>query len=136
MRSQTGAGLWRCARHSRRCGQSRGQFVGECPEALAELDALAASFEGELRGDRGAVRAGGLMAGVRMGREGRATISGMAETAPTRVTEPELAGSYVVAEQRDDGTLVLRPDGAAETGRRARDLAERHRETLDYLAEH
>ncbi len=28
--------------------------------------------------------------------------------------EPELAGSYVVAEQRDDGTLVLRPETSDE----------------------
>lgn len=26
------------------------------------------------------------------------------------LTEPELAGSYVVAEQREDGTLVLKPE--------------------------
>lgn len=30
------------------------------------------------------------------------------------VTGPELTGSYVVAEQRDDGTLVLRPETSEE----------------------
>jgi hypothetical protein len=60
--------------------------------------------------------------------------------APMRVTltEPEIAGSYIVTEQRDDGTLVLRPEDSDRSGteERARKLAERHRETLDYLAEH
>lgn len=28
------------------------------------------------------------------------------------LTEPAVAGSYVVAEQRDDGSLVLRPEGS------------------------
>jgi hypothetical protein len=59
--------------------------------------------------------------------------------APMKVTltEPEVAGSYIVAEQRDDGTLVLRPEDSdpSEAEERARELAERHR-TLDYLAEH
>jgi hypothetical protein len=68
-----------------------------------------------------------------------ATIDDM-EEAPMRVilTEPEVAGSYVVAEQRDDGTLVLRPEDSDRVGteERARELAERHRETLDYLAQH
>ena len=53
------------------------------------------------------------------------------------LTEPEIAGSYVVAEQRDDGSLVLVPaDSRAATKKRVRELAERHRETLDYLADH
>jgi len=30
------------------------------------------------------------------------------------LTEPEIAGSYVVAEQRADGTLVLRPERSDE----------------------
>lgn len=30
------------------------------------------------------------------------------------VTGPDLTGSYVVAEQRDDGTLVLRPETSEE----------------------
>ena len=30
------------------------------------------------------------------------------------VDGPELSGSYVVAEQRDDGTLVLRPETSDE----------------------
>ncbi len=30
------------------------------------------------------------------------------------LTEEPLAGSYVVAEQRDDGTLVLRPETSEE----------------------
>lgn len=30
------------------------------------------------------------------------------------LTEPEIAGSYVVAEQRADGTLVLRPESSDE----------------------
>ena len=30
------------------------------------------------------------------------------------LTEEPLAGSYVVAEQRDDGTLVLRPEASDE----------------------
>jgi uncharacterized Ntn-hydrolase superfamily protein len=30
------------------------------------------------------------------------------------LTEPEIAGSYVVAEHRDDGTLVLRPETSDE----------------------
>lgn len=30
------------------------------------------------------------------------------------VEGPELSGSYVVAEQRDDGTLVLRPESSDE----------------------
>jgi hypothetical protein len=54
------------------------------------------------------------------------------------LTGPEIAGSYVVAERRDDGTLVLRPENSDRSGteERARELAGRHRETLDYLAEH
>jgi hypothetical protein len=53
------------------------------------------------------------------------------------LTEPGIAGSYEVVEQRDDGTLVLRPDERSpETDERARELAEGHRETLDYLADH
>jgi prolyl-tRNA editing enzyme YbaK/EbsC (Cys-tRNA(Pro) deacylase) len=61
------------------------------------------------------------------------------EEAPMKVTltEPDIAGSYVVAEQRDDGSLVLVPaDSRADTKKRVRELAERHRETLDYLADH
>jgi hypothetical protein len=58
--------------------------------------------------------------------------------APMRVTltEPEIAGSYIVAEQRNDGTLVLRPEGSDPCGteERARQLAERYRETLNYLS--
>lgn len=36
--------------------------------------------------------------------------------APTKVTltEPGIAGSYDVVEQRDDGTLVLRPETAED----------------------
>ncbi|MBA2506656.1 MAG: hypothetical protein H0V29_12050 [Thermoleophilaceae bacterium] len=30
------------------------------------------------------------------------------------LTEPEVAGEYVVAEQREDGTLVLRPETSDE----------------------
>lgn len=30
------------------------------------------------------------------------------------VNGPDLTGSYVVAEQRDDGTLVLRPESSEE----------------------
>ena len=30
------------------------------------------------------------------------------------LTEPAIAGSYVVAEQRDDGTLVLRPESSQD----------------------
>lgn len=30
------------------------------------------------------------------------------------LNEPEVAGSYIVAEQRDDGTLVLRPETSDE----------------------
>lgn len=30
------------------------------------------------------------------------------------LTEPAIAGSYVVAEQREDGTLVLRPESSDE----------------------
>lgn len=62
--------------------------------------------------ERGRASAPGARPG---GREGRATISDM-EEAPMRVTltEPEIAGSYVVAEQRDDGTLVLRPETSDE----------------------
>ena len=53
------------------------------------------------------------------------------------LTEPGIAGSYEVIERRDDGTLVLRPDEhRPDTEERARELAERHRETLDYLADH
>ncbi len=54
------------------------------------------------------------------------------------LTEPEIAGDYIVAEQHDDGTLLLRraDPAQAEIADRARELAERHRETLDYLAEH
>jgi hypothetical protein len=61
------------------------------------------------------------------------------EEAPMKVTltEPDIAGSYVVAEQRDDGSLVLVPaDSQGDTKKRVRELAERHRETLDYLADH
>ncbi|MGH2824325.1 MAG: hypothetical protein ACRDLY_15180 [Thermoleophilaceae bacterium] len=61
------------------------------------------------------------------------------EEAPIKVTltEPDIAGSYLVAEQRDDGSLVLVPaDSRAATKKRVRELAERHRETLDYLADH
>lgn len=39
------------------------------------------------------------------------------EEAPTRVTLTEpatIAGAYVVREQRDDGTLVLRPETSEE----------------------
>lgn len=38
------------------------------------------------------------------------------EAAPIKVTltEPGLAGSYDVVEQRDDGTLVLRPETSDE----------------------
>ncbi len=38
------------------------------------------------------------------------------EEAPMKVTltEPEVAGEYVVAEQREDGTLVLRPETSDE----------------------
>jgi regulator of RNase E activity RraA len=44
-----------------------------------------------------------------------ATINDMKE-APVKVTltEPAVAGDYVVAEQRDDGTLVLRPESSEE----------------------
>ena len=53
------------------------------------------------------------------------------------LTEPGIAGSYEVVERRDDGTLVLRPDEhRPDAEERARELAERHRETLDYLADH
>ena len=53
------------------------------------------------------------------------------------LTEPGIAGSYKVVERREDGTLVLRPDERSpDTEERARELAERHRETLDYLADH
>lgn len=47
--------------------------------------------------------------------EGRATIGCMKET-PLRVTltEPGLAGSYVVAERRPDGALVLEPEPERE----------------------
>jgi regulator of RNase E activity RraA len=36
--------------------------------------------------------------------------------APMKVTVngPDLSGDYVVAEQRDDGTLVLRPEASEE----------------------
>ena len=30
------------------------------------------------------------------------------------LTEPEIAGSYVVAERREDGTLILRPETSEE----------------------
>ena len=30
------------------------------------------------------------------------------------LTEPAIAGSYVIAEQREDGTLVLRPESSDE----------------------
>lgn len=47
----------------------------------------------------------------RMGASRGVTISDMEEV-PMKVTVdgPELSGSYVVTEQRDDGTLVLEPE--------------------------
>jgi hypothetical protein len=68
-----------------------------------------------------------------------AKITTMEEDRGMRVTltEPGIAGSYEVVERREDGTLVLRPDERwPETEERARELAERHRETLDFLADH
>lgn len=57
------------------------------------------------------------------------------------LTEEPLAGSYVVAEHHDDGTLVLRPENSdhqigshAATDRRIDEIAERHGETLERLA--
>jgi hypothetical protein len=69
------------------------------------------------------------------GWEGRATISEM-EEAPMRVTltEPEIAGSYVVAEQRDDGTLVLRPETSDEVIERFGDRTLSEDELLDAFA--
>jgi hypothetical protein len=52
------------------------------------------------------------------------------------LTDPDVAGSYRVSEKRDDGSLLLRPDVAAEDDPKApyRDIVERHRETFDRLA--
>jgi hypothetical protein len=73
------------------------------------------------------------------GGRARATLDDVKE-APMRVTltGPEIAGSYIVAAPRDDGTRVLRPENSDRSGTEepARALAERHRETLDNLAEH
>ena len=60
-----------------------------------------------------------------------------------RVTlnEEPFAGSYIVDEEREDGTLVLRPDNgdysatsAPEADRRIDEIAARHGETLQRLA--
>jgi hypothetical protein len=58
------------------------------------------------------------------------------EEAPMRVTltEPEIAGSYVVAEQRDDGTLVLRPETSEEVIERFADRTLSEDEVLDAFA--
>ena len=56
-----------------------------------------------------------------------------------RVTldEEPFAGSYVIAEHRDDGTLVLRPENSNPTDsgvdRRIDEIAEGHAETLERL---
>ncbi len=47
------------------------------------------------------------------------------------VTGPDLAGSYVVAEQRDDGTLVLRPQTSEEVIGQFADRTLREAELLD-----
>lgn len=39
------------------------------------------------------------------------------------LTEPEVAGSYVVAEHREDGTLVLRPETSDEVVEQSADRA-------------
>jgi hypothetical protein len=59
-------------------------------------------------------------------------------TRTVTLTEAEIAGSCIAIEQRGDSTLVLQPADSkrSETEDRARELAERHPETLDYLAEH
>ena len=53
------------------------------------------------------------------------------------LNQPEIAGTYVVSEQHDDGSLVLRPtenqDGDPKAPYRA--IVERHRETFDRLAQ-
>lgn len=57
------------------------------------------------------------------------------------LTEEPLAGSYVVAEHHDDGTLVLRPENSDQrigshgpTDRRIDEVAKRHGDTLGRLA--
>jgi len=46
--------------------------------------------------------------------EGDLEAARRAEAMKVTVTGPDLTGSYVVAEQRDDGTLVLRPETSEE----------------------
>lgn len=47
-------------------------------------------------------------------------MNGQPTSQPTRVTitEPGVAGSYVVEEQEEDGSLLLRPDTSIEAIRR------------------
>lgn len=66
----------------------------------------------------------------------------MPDQTKVTLTEPYIAGSYVVEEQRDDGTLVLRPDGGddqidprREAEVETRRIVERHRQTFDELAQ-
>jgi len=49
------------------------------------------------------------------------------------VTGPEVAGSYVVAEQRDDGTLVLRPETTDEVIEQSADRVLSEAEMLNSL---
>lgn len=84
---------------------------------------------------------------MRFGRTRRATLC-MRESLPMKddrtkvtLTEPDLAGSYVVTEQHDDGTLVLRPetgddqvDARVAAEAETRRIVERHRDTFDELA--
>jgi hypothetical protein len=57
---------------------------------------------------------------------------------PIRVTltEPDVAGAYLVSERRDDGSLVLQPadDPADELRAQLRGLARTHHATLERLA--
>lgn len=49
------------------------------------------------------------------------------------LTEPEVAGSYVVTEQRDDGTLVLRPESSDDVIEQFADRALSGTEAIEAL---
>ncbi|MGI8596479.1 MAG: hypothetical protein ACR2LY_04250 [Thermoleophilaceae bacterium] len=49
------------------------------------------------------------------------------------LTEPEVAGSYVVAEHREDGTLILRPETSEEVIEQFADRTLEGHEALEAL---
>jgi regulator of RNase E activity RraA len=59
----------------------------------------------------------------------------MVEARPLKVTltEPDLAGSYVVADRRPDGTIVLRPEHSDEVIDQFADRPLSESEMLDSL---